>query len=70
MDAKIVSLTQETDLEKRNATIAAIWKELADETIYIGLHHQTLAYAMKDDLDIVVAPNNTILMKGFAPVKK
>jgi hypothetical protein len=29
-----------------------------------------LAYAMKDDLDIVVAPNNTVLMKGFAPVKK
>jgi peptide/nickel transport system substrate-binding protein len=70
IDAKITSLTEQTDIAKRDATIADIWKTLADETLYIALHHQTLAYAMKDDLDIVVAPNNTVLMKGFAPVKK
>jgi peptide/nickel transport system substrate-binding protein len=70
LDKKIVSLTEQTDIAKRDATIADIWKTLADETIYIALHHQTLAYAMKDDLDIVVAPNNTVLMKFFQPVKK
>ena len=70
LDKKITSLTEETNIAKRDATIAAIWKQLADETIYLAIHHQTLAYAMKDDVDIVVAPNNTVLMKFFAPVKK
>ena len=70
VDKQIVSLTEETDIAKRDATIAALWKKLHDETLYIALHHQTLAYAMKDDIDIVVAPNNGVLLKYFAPVKK
>ncbi len=69
IDKKILSLTGETDLSKRNATIAEIWKVLADETIYIPLHHQTLAYAMKKNWDIATSPQNTVFMKLFAPVK-
>ena len=44
----IESLTQEVDEEKRNVTIAEIWKTLQDETIYMPLHHQMLAFAMKN----------------------
>ena len=35
LDAKILSLTTETNLDKRNATIADIWKTVQAETIYI-----------------------------------
>ncbi len=45
IDKAIQSLTSEVDTGKRDATIAKIWKVLADETNYIALHHQMLAYA-------------------------
>jgi peptide/nickel transport system substrate-binding protein len=66
MDAKIVSLSQETDLAKRNATIAEIWKELQDLTIYLPIHDQLLAYGMKNDIDVPVHPDNTVWMKYVA----
>jgi peptide/nickel transport system substrate-binding protein len=69
IDKLTVSLTQETDLTKRNQTIAQIWKVLQDETIYIPIHIQTLAYAMKPDLEIPVDISNQPKLK-FAKVKK
>ena len=66
VDQKIQSLTSEVNAAKRNATIAEIWKTLSDETVYIALHHQTLAYAMKRDLDIPVSPDNAVHMKFVA----
>jgi peptide/nickel transport system substrate-binding protein len=66
IDGEIRELSSQVDPGKRNATIAAIWKELADETNYIALHHQTLAYAMKRDLEIPVATDNTVHMKFVA----
>jgi peptide/nickel transport system substrate-binding protein len=66
IDQKIQSLTSEVVAAKRNATIADIWKTLSEDTIYIALHHQTLAYAMKRDLDIPVSPDNVVHMKFTA----
>jgi peptide/nickel transport system substrate-binding protein len=66
LDKKIQSLAGQIDAGKRNATIADIWKTLSDETVYIALHHQTLAYAMKKDLDIQVSPENAVHMKFIA----
>ena len=37
-----------------------------DDTVYIALHHQTLAYAMKRDFDIQVSPENQVHMKFIA----
>jgi peptide/nickel transport system substrate-binding protein len=68
VDKAIQSLTSEIDTGKRNATIAKIWQVLSEETIYIALHHQALAYAMKRDLDVPVSPENTVHMK-FAAAK-
>jgi peptide/nickel transport system substrate-binding protein len=67
VDRKIQSLTGEVNAGKRNATIAEIWKALGEETVYIALHHQMLAYAMKRDLDIGVSPDNQVHMKFIAP---
>lgn len=66
IDAAIQSLNGEIDTAKRNATIAKIWQTLGDETNYIALHHQMLAYAMKSDLDIPVSPENTVFIKFVA----
>ncbi len=67
IDAAIRSLTGETDATKRNATIAKIWAALADETVYIALHHQMLAYAMTREFDIPVSPENQVHVKFVAP---
>jgi peptide/nickel transport system substrate-binding protein len=66
VDAAIQSLNREIDTGKRNATIASIWKTVSDETNYIALHHQMLAYAMKSDLDMPVSPENTVFIKFVA----
>ena len=68
IDAGIRGLSNEIDIGKRDASIAKLWARLADETIYIALHHQVLAYAMKRDLDIPVATDNSPHIK-FVPVK-
>jgi len=65
-DSKIESLAAEIDVAKRNGAIADIWKALSEETIYLALHHQRLAYAMKSDLDLPVSPENHVHMKFIA----
>jgi peptide/nickel transport system substrate-binding protein len=66
IDAAIRSLTSEVDTAKRDATIARIWATLSDETNYIAIHHQVLAYAMTRDLDIPVSPENQVHVKFIA----
>jgi peptide/nickel transport system substrate-binding protein len=66
IDTAIRSLTSEVDKGKRDAAIGKIWTKLADEMIYIAIHHQMLAYAMKSDLDIPVSPENQVHMKFVA----
>ena len=66
IDKKIQGLTSEVDATKRNAAIADIWKTLSGETLYIALHHQMLAYAMKGDLDVPVSPDNQVHIKFVA----
>jgi peptide/nickel transport system substrate-binding protein len=67
LDKRIEALSSEIDIAKRNAAIGEIWKTLQDETIYIPLHDQLLAYAMKSDLDVPVSPDNWVHMKFAAP---
>lgn len=69
VDRMIESLSTETDLNKRNQVIAAIWQILQAEMIYIPIHVQTLAYAMRPDLDIPVDISNQPKLK-LVRVKK
>jgi peptide/nickel transport system substrate-binding protein len=69
LNKQIQALTSETDLKKRDGMVSAIWKKLSDDVIYVPIHNQTLAFAMKDTFDIAVSPENRIDMKLFAPVK-
>ena len=67
IDKLIEGLSSETDLAKRNAAIARIWLEVAADQVYIAIHHQVLAHAMKNFVDIPVHPENQVFFKlvGF-----
>jgi len=69
IDKMTVSLNAETDLTKRNQTIASIWKVLQDDAAFIPIHIQTLAYAMKPDVDVPVDISNQPKLK-FMKFKK
>lgn len=65
VDAMILSLESETDLDKRNATIADIWSVIQDETIYLPIHHQVLNWGMAESVGIEVSPEDDPKMKFF-----
>jgi len=66
IDKEIESISSETDTAKRNATIADIWNKLIAEQVYVAIHHQMLAHAMKNDIDVPVRPDNIIFFKQVA----
>lgn len=59
VDAMIQSLATETDIPKRDATIAKIWDKLHEDRVFLMVHNQVLAYATKAGLEIPVYPDNT-----------
>jgi len=65
-DKLIQSLSNETDLPKRNATITQIWDKLLADQVYVAIHHQMLAHAMKNDINVPVRPDNIIFFKDVA----
>jgi peptide/nickel transport system substrate-binding protein len=69
LDKQIAALASQTDLTQRNQAMSQIWKQMQDEAIYIPLHIQTLAYAMKADLEIPVDSSNQPKFK-FVKFKK
>ena len=65
IDAKIQSLASETDLKKRNATIAQIWDVVQEEVIYLPIHHQVLNWGMAANIRTVVQPEDQPKIKYF-----
>ncbi|MEO1139960.1 MAG: ABC transporter substrate-binding protein [Pseudomonadota bacterium] len=65
LDAKIVSLSSETDLEARNATINEIWQVVQDEQLYIPIHHQVLNWGMTEKVVTEVSPEDDPKIKFF-----
>ncbi len=58
LDEKIQSLATMTDLDARDATIAEIWDTVMEERIFLNVHNQLLAYAMRDGINLAVHPEN------------
>ncbi len=58
VDAMIVSLESETDLDARDATIADIWAAVQEAQIYLPVHNQVLNWGMKDGIDFDVQPED------------
>ena len=69
IDAKIATLSAETDLAKRNKTIAEIWAVLQPGLHYIAIHNQVNAWGMKAGLDVPVSPENQVHVKELKYVK-
>lgn len=65
LDAQIVSLASETDLDARNATIADIWSVVQDQQLYVPIHHQVLNWGMADKVGIEVSPEDDPKFKFF-----
>jgi len=58
LDAKIESLATMTDLEARDEIIAEIWEEVMEDRVFLNIHNQVLAYAMRDGINLEVHPEN------------
>lgn len=56
--ALIDQIAIETDLPKRNQMINDAWLRLKESSVYIPLHHQGLAWTMKESLDLPIQPDN------------
>ena len=65
IDAKIESLASNTDLASRDADIAAIWRVVQDEALYIPIHHQVLNWGMADGVGIEVDAEDQPKVKYF-----
>jgi peptide/nickel transport system substrate-binding protein len=66
IDKEIESIAIETDTAKRNAIIASVWEKLRAEQVYAAIHHQMLAHAMKNDINVPVRPDNIIFFRDVA----
>ena len=66
LDAKIVALSSETDLDARNAMVAEIWAEVQDQQLYLPLHHQILNWGMTDAVGTEVSPEDDPKFKHFS----
>ena len=63
LDAKIISLSSESDKAKRDATIKDIWKVVQKERFYIPLHDQVIHFASIKSIDVPVHPDNVLHFK-------
>ena len=54
----IDGMAVETDLTKRDTMINDAWMRLKESQVYIPLHHQRLAWTMKESLDLPIQADN------------
>ena len=58
VDKMIESLESETNLDKRNATIAKIWSAVQEAQMYLPIHNQVLNWGMKNNINFEVQPED------------
>lgn len=68
VDRLIASLGGQVDFTQRTQAITQAWRIVQDETIYVPLHIQTVAYAMKADVTVAVDIENQPKLK-FAKLR-
>jgi peptide/nickel transport system substrate-binding protein len=59
LDELTDAMEVETDAAKRDAMIAEAWQILKDSNAYIPLHHQVIAWGLKDGLELPIIPNDS-----------
>ncbi|MEM6904413.1 MAG: ABC transporter substrate-binding protein, partial [Pseudomonadota bacterium] len=63
LDEMIQALASETNLDKRNDDIAAIWAQVQEDVIYLPVHHQVLNWGMKSGVQMDVQPEDQPKLK-------
>lgn len=59
LDDKIEALSTMTDLDARNALIAEIWDTVVADRVFLNVHNQLLAYAVRTGIAMDVPPDNS-----------
>ena len=65
LDNKIISLSSESDVGKRNATIKQIWDVVQKDRFYIPLHDQVIHFASIKAINVPVHPDNVVHFKDM-----
>lgn len=69
IDRLIDDLGGEIDPDRRSVRTAAIWQRLKDEAVYVPLHAQTIAYAMRNGFEVRYDVSNHPQIKLVAAPK-
>lgn len=65
LDTRMLALQTMPDIQRRNAELAAIQKQLRDEAIYIPLHLQSISHASRGGIEVPVHPDAGAWFKLF-----
>ena len=57
-DELIGRITTEFDPEIRDQMVQTVWSLVTEDVAYLPLHHQMLAWAMRDRVSVPVTANN------------
>ncbi len=60
LDQAIADARATIDGADRDRKMQAIYKSIKDETLYVPLHHQVLVYAMQDNVNVQIRPDNLL----------
>lgn len=58
LDAKVAEASVMIDEDKRRALMHDIYKMVHDDVVYTPLHHQVLVYAMRNNVEAPIRPDN------------
>lgn len=65
LDARMLALQTMPDIQRRNAELAAIQKQLRDEAVYVPLHLQSISHASRGGIEVPVHPDAGAWFKLF-----
>ncbi len=56
------TIATEVDLDKRTMLIGEAWAQIKEDSPYLPIHHQVIAWGMSEKLDLPIAANDTPYM--------
>ena len=59
VDDLTAKMAVEVDLDKRTQIIDQAWQAANDDIVYLPLHHQVIAWALRDNLEMPIVPNDS-----------
>jgi len=66
IDEMTQAIAAEVDLEARDAMVAEMWQIVKDDVVYIPVHHQTLNWAMRNEVGAAVDADDQVKVKYFS----